>query len=391
MRRFIILLLILIAAVWLGIQINKDPGYVLLAYHQWTVELPLWFAFIVFVLTTLLLYVFLRLLHQAGSLSWRIHAWSQQRRLRRSRLRTSRGLLDLAEGDWANAERNLLRAASNSETPLLNYLSAAKAAQEQGAYERRDNYLHQAHDISPDAEIAVGLTQAQLQIEQQQYELALATLRHLRELMPHHSQILKLLKDIYIPLRDWRSLLELLPELRKRKVINSQEYIELQQQSYQGLLGKEISTGADISAIWQQIPRDLQRQPALIQIYVRYLLTKGETAAAETIIVDALKRCWDAQLVALYGLAISSDPLKQLATAEAWLKQHPKDPALLLTLGRLCTHNKLWGKARDYLKFSSELAASSEVYRELGNLLELLGENHAAAEAYKKGLEKIPA
>ncbi|CAN5322661.1 heme biosynthesis protein HemY [soil metagenome] len=390
MRRFIILLLILIGAVWLGIQINKDPGYVLLAYHQWTIELPLWFAFIVFVLTTLLVYVMLRLIHQAGSLSWRIHEWSQQRRLRRSRLRTNRGLLDLAEGNWANAERNLLRAVNNSETPLLNYLSAAKAAQKQGAYQRRDDYLHQAHDINPEAEMAVGLTQAQLQIEQHQYELALATLRHLRELMPQNPQILKLLKDIYIPLRDWRSLLELLPELRKRKVINSQEYIELQQQSYQGLLSTEIVAGTtDIIATWQQIPRELQRHPTLIQIYGRYLLAKGETATAETIIADALKRSWDGPLASLYGLAIGNDAAKQLTTAEAWLKQHPKDPALLLTLGRLCTHNKLWGKARDYFTLSTEFAPAAETYRELGKLLEQLGDKQAAANAYKKGLERV--
>lgn len=389
MRRFIIVLLILIAAVWLGIQINKDPGYVLLAYHHWTVEMPLWFAFILFILATLTFYVLLRLLHQAGTLSWRLHIWSQQRRLRRSRIRTSRGLLDLAEGDWANAERNLLRAAQNSETPLLNYLSAAKAAQEQGAYQRRDSYLHQAHDINPDAEIAVGLTQAQLQIDQQQYELALATLRHLRELTPHHTQILKLLKEIYVHLRDWRSLLELLPELRKCKVITAQAYIELQQQCYQGLLSKELQMGTDLTNIWQEIPRDLQRQPTLLQIYIRYLLDKGETTLAETLLAEALKRSWDESLVLLYGLTHGTDPIKQLATAETWLKQHPKDPTLLLTLGRLSAQNQLWGKARDYFTLSSQFAPIAATYRELGKLLEQMGEKQEAAETYKKGLEML--
>jgi HemY protein len=60
-----------------------------------------------------------------------------------------------------------------------------------------------------------------------------------------------------------------------------------------------------------------------------------------------------------------SDPARQLQTAEGWLKEHPADPSLLLTLGRLCLQTSLWGKARDYLESSLRLQRNPEACAEL--------------------------
>jgi HemY protein len=104
------------------------------------------------------------------------------------------------------------------------------------------------------------------------------------------------------------------------------------------------------------------------------------------LIRDALKRTWDDDLARYYGLAISSDVAKQLATAETWLKSQSHNPSLLLSLGRLSILNQLWGKARSYLESSLDLAPSAETYRELGRLLDLRGEEVLANECYRKGL-----
>ena len=62
-------------------------------------------------------------------------------------------MIALAEADWKNAEKLLSSGAAESDTPLMNFLAAAKAAQAQKADARRDNYLRQAHLAEPDAEI----------------------------------------------------------------------------------------------------------------------------------------------------------------------------------------------------------------------------------------------
>ena len=58
---------------------------------------------------------------------------------------------------------------------------------------------------------------------------------------------------------------------------------------------------------------------------------------------------------------------RRIERAESWLKQHPGDAALLLTLGRLCADRALWGKAQSYLDaslaieptYSAHLAAAT--------------------------------
>ncbi|MGE9115784.1 heme biosynthesis HemY N-terminal domain-containing protein, partial [Escherichia coli] len=73
--------------------------------------------------------------------------------------------MDLAEGRWASAERHLHRAAEAERHPLLYYLGAARAANEQGRYEESDGLLERALERQPQAELAVALSHAQLQLD----------------------------------------------------------------------------------------------------------------------------------------------------------------------------------------------------------------------------------
>ncbi|HQW58531.1 MAG TPA: hypothetical protein PK583_06220, partial [Gammaproteobacteria bacterium] len=66
--------------------------------------------------------------------------------------------------------------------------------------------------------------------------------------------------------------------------------------------------------------------------------------------------------------------------------EHFTNPILLLTLGRLCLANQLWGKARDYLEKSLNLMPLPETYAALGFLMEYLELREKSEEYYKKGL-----
>lgn len=387
MKRFIFYFILLLLSVWVGLKIHQDPGYVLITYQQWSVETTLWFAIIAVVVTFLLLYFGLRIFRGTLNLPERWGTWTERRKTRKANKRTVRGLCELAEGDWKNAEKNLLRGAGHNETPLINYLAAAEAAQQQGNFENRDNYLRQAHQTSPEAEIAVAFSQAQLQIQAHQWELALATLKHLQPLVPQHGYILRLLKRVYIELQDWKSLQELLPTLRKQKVLKNDALESLEQQIYFHLLQDAAAGNAqDMQQLWEELPKYLQNDPSLLIIYIDFLRAQNNESKAEELLRNAIKKNWHAALVYRYGLVKGENPDKQLATAESWLKDHENDPELLLCLGRLTLRNRLWGQARDYFNASLKFAPRPEAYRELGLLLEQLNESQAALECYRKGL-----
>uniref|UniRef100_UPI003D6634B3 heme biosynthesis protein HemY n=1 Tax=Pseudomonas viridiflava TaxID=33069 RepID=UPI003D6634B3 len=97
-----------------------------------------------------------------------------------------------------------------------------------------------------------------------------------------------------------------------------------------------------------------------ILAYADQLRRLGAEAQAEGVLRSALKRDYSSHLARLYGLVRGGDPAKQLQTAEGWLKHHPSDPSLLLSLGRICLQSRLWGKARDYLERSLRLERNPE-------------------------------
>ena len=83
---------------------------------------------------------------------------------------------------------------------------------------------------------------------------------------------------------------------------------------------------------------------------------------------------------------MAADPVKQLTVAEGWLRAQPKNPKLLLALGRLCKRNKLWGKGRDYLEASLNIENNPQTCAELAEVMEQLGEKDKSTQLFQRGL-----
>jgi HemY protein len=188
-----------------------DPGYVVINFRGYLIEMSVpvlvGLMAIVFFLAWMILKLF-RAPRKLGEAAGRY-------RTGRAGQRLTRGVIEVAEGNFAKGERLLARAADVSEAPLLNYLQAARAAHLQGQDDRRDRWLREAYENLPEAANAVLLTQAELQLDQSQYESALATLRQIEENSPNHSHALVLLGRLYYRLEDWSHLSDIMPKLRK--------------------------------------------------------------------------------------------------------------------------------------------------------------------------------
>jgi HemY protein len=113
----------------------------------------------------------------------------------------------------------------------------------------------------------------------------------------------------------------------------------------------------------------------------------GRGAEAQTIIAQSLESTWDAELVALYSELPGRDGVRQIELAEGWLEGHPRDAALLFTLGRLCAKQALWGKAQSYLEASLSVEPTYNAHLELARLNEKLGNTEAAGRHYRESLE----
>jgi HemY protein len=409
MKLLFTILVTLILAVSIALFAMDNPGYVLIAAGDWTVESTLAFSVVVVILAFTVLYYAIRFISGVRHVPGGLREWQHRRHERKAMKSLTRGLIDNAEGHWAASEKHVMKNVDDSHAPLLNYLAAARAAQAQGADQRRDYYLKKAHESYEGADIAVGLTQAELQLQQHQLEQALATLRHLHQLAPKHAQVLKVLATVYQRLGDWERLLELVPELHKRKAFSQEEIDQLCRQAYLSLINKVVASKAlineqvkdepvktsaanieTLTSLWLRIPKHLQEDEEIFLTYVNRLIECGGDKEVEPIMRHALKKHRNQRLVHLYGLIEGDNVSKQLSLAEVLLIGHENDPVMLLTAGRLSLRNKLWGKARNYLEASISAGPSAEAYNELGNLLEHLGEQELAATCFRKGLRLAP-
>ena len=388
MRFLITLLVVVLVAVSLALVAREDPGYVLITRGDWTLESSLTLLVFALVASFLGAYALVRLLARTWSVPGRMRHWRQRHQLDRARDATHRGLVELSEGHWRDAERTLIRHASRSELPLLNYLSAARAAQKQNAHDRRDRYLQLAHKSMPDANLAVELTQAELQLVSGQNEQSLATLMHLRSIAPKHPYVLQLLMRLYEQMGSWGDLVDLIPELRRRKAADEHTIEALEFRVHRELLGIAGRSGrkARLFEVWQHVPRYLRHDETLVYDYARHLTCVGEHDVAEALLRSTLNRQWNDRLAYLYGLIPAQDAARQLAQAESWLKGRERNPGLLLTAARLSLRNQLWGKARSYLEASLASSPRAETFNEMGALLERLDEHEHATEYYRRGL-----
>ena len=358
-----------------------DPGYVVLNFRGFIVEMsvPVLVALIVglFISTWVILQIF-RAPRKLGEAAGRYRSGRAGQRL-------TRGVIEVAEGNFAKGERLLARAAGVSEAPLLNYLQAARAAHLLGQDERRDAWLKQAYETLPGATNAVLLTQAELQLDQQQYEQALATLRQIEENAPNHGHALTLLGRLYFRLEDWAHLDQLLPQLKKHGRLDPKTFdawcVRVNVEKLKG-----AADGSAVAEAWKTVPREHKGDIDVVAAYFAALVRTGEHDRAEKDLAAELKRSWRSPLVRLYGLVESSEPERQLKRAEDWLRNHSEDPDLLLAAARLCLRLELWGKARSYLETVIALRPTPDAYQEYGRLLTQLGEGEAAADAYREGL-----
>ena len=388
MKSLIIIALALLLGAGLMWAAEFEPGFVLLQYGRWSLETSLIVFAVGFILLLTTCYICLRslvLLRQSPS---RMSQWRLMQGHKRAGQALTKGLITLEEGRWAEAERLLIRHATNSETPLLHYLAAARAAQKQGASDRRDNYLRLAHETTKGADVAVGVVQAELQLEADQKEQALATLQHLREVSPKHPYVLELLQHIYLEMNEWQSVQGVLPDLRKRKVLGSAASEALTQDVAVGQLEAALAKQdwSQMDDVWQQSPNKIKQTEKMLLPYVLALIEQEKLVQASELIERFLNKNWSDELVYQYGKITQDKGLKRLAMAEKWLKDQQNNPWLLFSLGRLAQANDLLAKAEVYLRSSIDCEPRGEVYQALAEVMEAGNQHDEAAELYKQGL-----
>ncbi|MFA6229017.1 MAG: heme biosynthesis HemY N-terminal domain-containing protein [Rhodanobacter sp.] len=371
------LLLVIVAALaafsWHWVA--EDPGYVLVRLRGWRAETTVVAAVVILLLAWALL-----------SMLWRLVRWPfgafSRRHGRLSRQRMSEGLIALAEGRHGDAERDLNRAAQLDSLRGPALLAAAEAASRRGEHGRALEALNQASQSVPQA---ARVMRARVLRREGKPTEALALLLPESEkgtLTPGGWRELVLAA---LASNDLRRAREGLEPLQKSGALGSRAYGLLEAQVLSATL-QAAADGAALNTLWSQLPKAQRRAAAVVDAYARRAASFGLLLPAMDELESALRREWSPLLIETYGSLVGDDIEPRLRRAEGWLDAHPNDACLLLTLGRMCTRIKLWGKAYQYLQRALALSPSAATWEALGDAYASQGDATQAQRCYRNAL-----
>ena len=377
-RSLLILLIVVVFAGYLGTLIARDPGYVLVAYGDYSMQTSLWVMLALITVFCVVAYFALRVTGiirkaPAAYRGWRGHQQSQ-----RATDLTVKGLRLMAEGEYQRARKFLDGGAQNNEAKAINYLAAARAADDMGDGQARESYLRLAEETDNSLGRARNVVAAELALDRGETATALALLEGTKS-NPHIVQLkIRALKAS----SSWQEMLAASKDISKSDRELGQQ-IEKEGANL-GLADPSLEDPAR-HELFKGLSADLKKDPAFIACYVKGLADKD---VVEPLLRTALKKEMEPCLVRIYG-ELGQETLKiRQKTAEGWQKNHSTNPDVQYCLGRVYEQTQESGLAKECYSRSIDLGGPAEARVRLASLLADEGQLERSISLYRGLVEK---
>ena len=377
------IVVIVLLAVGLTLAARWNSGYVLLVLPGYRVELSLNLLIVIAVAGFAAGYAALRFIAATVGLPRQVRAYRVARRRESAQALLTEALREFLAGRYGQAEKAAAASLELGEQPGLAGVLAARAAHELRAWARRDAYLARAARSAQD-DVARIVTEAELLLEAHRHAEALELLKQLPR---RHTAALRLELKAQQQARNWDQVLDLVEELRRRNAFEATQAERLRRVALAENLKRKSLDTRTLEEAWSRVSAAERADRRIAAAAAQCFIALGGCDKAHRIIEDALQADWDSELIGLYAECEGGDTVKRIERAEAWLKRHPDDAALLLTLGRLCADQSLWGKAQSYLDASLAIEPSWSAHLAAARLQERLGNAESARRHYRESLD----
>jgi HemY protein len=362
----------------------NNPGYVLIALPGHRIEISLGFAVVLAVSGFAAAYLLLRLLVTAIELPARVARFRAARRSEAAQHALNEALREFFSGRFARAEKGASRAIELGGPQDVALVVAAHAAHGLRAPERRNAYLDRLATDPAKPDPVRAISEAKMLLDDRRPEDALAALARLPV---RHTAALRLELRTRQRIGQWDLAPALIDQLEKRGVFSADQADVERRHAWRKMIERDASDATALAETWKRVPEAYRRQTPIAAEAAIAFNALSLCAEAQAIIERSLDAEWDSGLAALYGECRSADALRQIERAERWLREHREDGALLLTLGRLCAQQQLWGKAQSYFEASVAVEPTYSAHLELAQLHDRLERADDARKHYRASLE----
>ncbi|AMC36366.1 heme biosynthesis HemY N-terminal domain-containing protein [Janthinobacterium sp. B9-8] len=391
MRILLWIIALFALAVGLTLFAQLNTGYVLVFLPPWRIEVSLNVFAMLTLVSIALLYLLLRVVAELGGLPHQVKQYRERQKREASIQLEREARLAFFEGRYQRAERlagEALNHSENNDAYAVNALLATRAAHQMRDFARRDQYLEKLQQRFGNQHLPAAMMAAELYLDERRYADAGNALAAAKQISPKLTAALQL--ELRLRLREENpdAVLRLAEQLSKSEALDADQARRIRNQAYLLKLKQQPLSCQQLKDWWNKLPSADKALPQLLEAVADSYKSQGEPALARTLLEESLRNEWSSTLAGRYGsLGLTGEALiSQLQQAELWLKQHPKDHLLLLTLGRLCRASSLWGKAQTYLEASIAVHPTAVAHSELAELLDSLDKNDAASQHYRASL-----
>jgi HemY protein len=383
MRSLLWLLMLAALAVALAVVASSSDGYVLLVQPPWRVELSVNLLIVLAVLAFTLGYFLLRAVLHTLNLPAAVRQFRERRRRAKGEAALCAAMRYQFEGRYGQALKSAALAHDTGHAPGLAAVLAMRAAHALRDDERQQTWRGLALVWDEEVRAARLMSEAEFALEERRFGTAVQLLEALSVTTGRHIAALRLLLRARQGLGDWSEVLQLVRQLEKHRALTAEQAASLKLRANREWLRTLPQEAPVLLRHWHALPRSERRHPLLAQDVARTLIAAGTCGDAQGVIEETIEEQWDSGLAALFADCAVGDSLGRIALAEKWLHDQPRDAQLLLTLGRLCRHQKLWGKAQSYLEASLSLQPTRSAHYELAQLFDLLDRVGEANHHYR--------
>ena len=384
MRWLISLLIVSVLAVALAMAGRYDPGYVVLVYPPWRMEV----SFISFVLMLVGVIVggmvLLRLTLLTLNLPSIVREQREQHAAQKRDENFVGGLKAYIEYRYQDTEQALGQWQGDDLRIGIARVLAARAAQDMRAVAQRERHVRDASEHG--AELAAQLFEAETLLDLKDAAGALVAIQSAKAIAAQHTALLRLELKARQMMGQWDEVDKLLDALTRSNALEPGMATQLRRIAYAENLKRRAEDNRALLEYWKKIPANFKTDAFVARAAARAFMQRGGNDTALDVIEAALNRDWHEDLVSLYGDVRGSSLTRQIEQAEKWLHAQPRDAQLLLTLAHLCSVQELWGKAQSYLEASLAVAPSTEGHIRMAELRTQSGQTGEACQHYQKAL-----
>lgn len=387
MKNLTWLILLAVVATITALFALTNGGYVLLVLPPWRIELSLNLLPILLIIAFLAFYTALRSYAALRRLPDQARAYQAQRQQQQAHQTLFEATRLLFEGRVGQSLKKASEAYLEGAPQGLASLIAARSAQRLRNGDLVEPWVDRAIREDKNCATAALILKAETEIDQRRFADALQTLKKLQKQAGRHIATLRLELRAQQGAHNWESVLQLARQLEKRDAINPHYAETIKQKAHIETLRHWKDDASALLAYLRKIPAN-EKNARIVQIAAQILSGLEANDAAqkllETLLDERHGSEWEPQLIELYGRLPGGDVTGRIARAERWLQQSPRDASLLLTLGRLCIKQSLWGKAQSYLEASLSQQETREAHLELARLLDQTDKPEAAHPHFKQ-------